>query len=363
MNSNKRILVINTNKFDRNGMSTVVMNYYEYMDRTGITFDFVSNEYMDPEFKSYILNHGDRVFLFKNRKSNPIAYVWKLRRIIANNNYDVIHIHGNSSTVAAEISAIKLSHCKSKIVLHAHGVTTNHPVIHRILVKYVNKNIDIALAASKSAGNFLFKNFNKFEVVKNGIDIDKFKFNLNDRKIIRGRLGLKEDEKLLLHVGAFNGAKNQTLLVKMFQELTKVDSKYKLVFIGDGGLRHKVELKVNKMGLQHRILFLGEINDVEKFYSAADVFLFPSKYEPFGIVALEAQANGLPCLVSTKLPMTVKLTNNIKFLPIYESDIKKWIDSINDAHRITNINVSNWNHKGYNIRSVAKKIKEIYLNA
>ena len=148
----KKILIINTNIFDRNGMSTVVMNYYEYMDRSNLPFDFIVNDYMDEDYKNYISRHGDNVYLFKNRKKNPMQYILQIKNIIKRNDYDVIHIHGNSSTVCAEIFAIKTSNIRAKVILHAHGVRTDHPFIHKIFLKYINRNIDVALAASEKAG-------------------------------------------------------------------------------------------------------------------------------------------------------------------------------------------------------------------
>jgi len=358
----KKILVINTNIFDRNGMSTVVMNYYRYMNRSGLSFDFIVNEFMDPEYEKYILDHGDKVYLFKNRKNNPITYIHKIKKIIKKNNYDIIHIHGNSSTVAAEILAIKISGIKAKIILHAHGVRTDHPIIHKMFVKYINKNIDVALAASEMAGNFLFENFNKFMVVQNGIDIDEFKFNKDDRKEIRSKLRINDSTKVLLHVGAFNGAKNQTFLIKMFNELVKKDENYKLFLIGEGNLKKEKIDQVSKLKLENKVSFLGEIENISPYYSAADVFLFPSNYEPFGIVALEAQANGLPCLVSDRLPSTVRLTNNLEFLKIGNNQIFTWIKHILNANRLNGVDFKIWNDRGYDISSVTNRIRRIYIN-
>lgn len=358
----KKILIINTNIFDRNGMSTVVMNYYEYMDRSNLSFDFIVNDYMDEDYKNYISRHGDNVYLFKNRKKNPMQYILQIKNIIKRNDYDVIHIHGNSSTVCAEIFAIKTSNIRAKVILHAHGVRTDHPFIHKIFLKYINRNIDVALAASEKAGEFLFKDFNEFTVIPNGIDVNKFKFNSEDRKRIRNKYSFNEKDKVLLHVGAFNGAKNQSFLIEMFNELLKIDNSYRLILIGDGELKNKKVSQVKKLNLDKRIKFLGEISDISPYYSASDVFLFPSNYEAFGIVALEAQANGLPCLVSDRLPTVVKLTNNLQFLKIGENQINTWIEFILKSKRDDNVDYKAWSENGYEISTVAEKIRRIYLD-
>lgn len=356
----KKILIINTNIFNRNGMSTVVMNYYQCMDRSNKKFDFISNEYMEPDFKKYIEDHEDKVFMFSNRKKFPIKYFSSIRKIIKKNHYDVIHIHTNSSTVSIELLAIQLSRSNAKVILHAHGVTTNHPYIHKFFKNYVNRNIDIALASSDKAGKFLFTDQKKFKVIKNGINTKKFEFNEADRKLIRKKLNISDDTKLLVHVAAFSKNKNHDFLIELCNEMKTKLLDFKLILIGTGELEKEIQQLVNDYSLMDKVIFLGSIQDIEKYYSASDIFLLPSIHESFGIVAIEAQANGLPCLVSTALPRTVKLTDNIEFLSIERINFEIWIEKIKKLKRNSIDSVNNWTTKEYEITSIVGEISELY---
>lgn len=356
----KKILIINTNIFNRNGMSTVVMNYYQCMDRSNKKFDFISNEYMEPDFKKYIEDHEDKVFMFSNRKKFPIKYFSSIRKIIKKNHYDVIHIHTNSSTVSIELLAIQLSISNAKVILHAHGVTTNHPYIHKFFKNYVNRNIDIALASSDKAGKFLFTDQKKFKVIKNGINTKKFEFNEADRKLIRKKLNISDDTKLLVHVAAFSKNKNHDFLIELCNEMKTKLLDFKLILIGTGELEKEIQQLVNDYSLMDKVIFLGSIQDIEKYYSASDIFLLPSIHESFGIVAIEAQANGLPCLVSTALPRTVKLTDNIEFLSIERINFEIWIEKIKKLKRNSIDSVNNWTTKEYEITSIVGEISELY---
>ncbi len=353
------ILVINTIPFDLNGMSMVIMNYYQYMDRTNIHFDFIANNYIDKSFKNIIEKNGDRVYILKSRNKYPFNYIKTLRELYKKNHYTAVHIHGNSATIELELFAFR----KIKIykIVHAHGVNTQHPFIHKILNPFFQKSYDIGLAASKNAGNWLFKN-KKFHIIRNGIDTDKFKFDPSVRAKIRSKYNLNKN-LVLLHVGAFTEQKNQQFLIKVFYKFQKQKHNARLLLAGKGKFINEIKQQTKSLGIANKVLFLGEFHNIAQIYSAADIFVFPSKFEPFGIVALEAQDSGLPCVLSNVLPKAVKQTTNVKFLPL---KINSWVDFLKTIKIQTNEKRNshfdlNIKKGGYSIKENAKDLRNLFL--
>ncbi|NLR31734.1 glycosyltransferase [Levilactobacillus tujiorum] len=359
----KRILIISTNRLRRNGMSTVIMNYYRFMKHDGLKFDFAINNHIDADYRDEILARGDQVYLFKSRKSVPMMYIFRLRRLIKKNKYDVVHIHGNSGTILLEQLAAR--RMNAKVIVHAHGVQTNHPLIHKLTHKFLISNCDVALAASQSAGEFMFGQDKQFQVIPNGIRFDRFSFNLEDRKLFRNKLDLNENTKMILCVGAFTKEKNQAFLIRLFHRLVRIDANYRLVFIGQGDLMNDCKKLTMDLGIERLVFFLGKRDSVSEWYSAADIFALPSLHESFGIVALEAQANGLPCVLSDKLPYEVKLDNQVKFASVdCPSSQETWVQDILKSGRVTvtKNDFYCWGRRGYDIVRIASKVRDIYIS-
>lgn len=315
-----KILVINTIHFDLNGMSSVIMNYYKNMSNKRVKFDFIVNKYIDNSYYEDITKRGDHIYIL-NRNHNPVHYIRFIRSLDYMNKYDIVHIHGNSATMELELFALKnSSSCK---IVHSHGVNTQHPMIHKLLYPSFSKSYNIAFAASKSSGEWLFKD-KKYEIINNGIDTDKFKYNSNLRKKMRDRYNLN-GYFALLHVGSFTEQKNHNFLIELFYLYQKKHVHSKLILIGEGKLKKEILRKAKKLGILSKVLFIGNYNKVIDFYSCSDCLLFPSKFEPFGIVPLEAQCAGLPCIVSNVLPRGINVTGNVKFLQL---NINDWLTAL-----------------------------------
>ena len=180
-------------------------------------------------------------------------------------------------------------------------------------------------ACSEAAGKWLFGAY-PFEVIPNAIETEKFAFSPADRSSLRERFGISENEIVLGHVGGFHTHKNHAFMLEVLKLLRqRGEKKYRLIFVGDGGLRAEIEKKAVEMGLSDMVSFAGAVADVEKYYSAMDLFLLPSLCEGYGMVIAEACANGLSCLVSDRVTREAGVGENVRFL---ELDAAKWADSI-----------------------------------
>ena len=180
------------------------------------------------------------------------------------------------------------------------------------------------------------------------------------RQEYRKKLGIGKSTFLLINVGRFSFEKNQVFAVQVLQQVKKIIPDTRLLFIGSGELEAEIKDSVHQMGLDGDVIFTGNVSNVYDYLQAADVFVFPSRFEGLGIVGVEAQTSGLPVIASDQVPAELNLTGNVKFLPL-ESP-KEWADAVcscRDMPRYQSLSVLR--EKGYDIRQTCQEIRQIYL--
>ena len=212
-----------------------------------------------------------------------------------------------------------------KTIIHSHSTSNGKglsSVVKRIMQYPLRNQADYFFACSTEAGLWLFGhkvvNSEKFHILQNAIDVDKYCFNQLIRDRYRKELKLDE-KKTFIHVGRFHPAKNHSFLLKLFAEIHKKDPKTILLLAGDGELRSAIEKQITNLDIQDSVFLLGNRNDVPNLLQASDCFLFPSIWEGLGIVVIEAQAAGLVTICSDSIPQEVKITNLVKFVSLQKS--------------------------------------------
>lgn len=358
----KKILVVNTVPFGKGGISSVIMNYYENMDLTLFQMNFVVNEEIDIDYKSCMDEKGAGIFIL-NRNRNPIKYMFSLYQILKNEEYDVVHIHGNSATMVVETLPAVAANVKNRIV-HCHNTKCNHPVISKILNILFKRTYKKALACSKAAGDWLFGEGN-FEVLPNGIDTEKYRFSEETRVKVRDELGVK-DKFVVGHVGFMNEQKNHEKLLAIFFELRRKKSNAHLLCVtGSPHVPLHIQKLIRKYDIEKNITVLFQRTDVNRLLQAMDVFVFPSKWEGLPVSAMEAQITGLPCVVSDKVTKEMDF-GDIRWQSI-EDEPKVWV------HAIMNIKQDNEDRKTYYDRNFSlikryqisenvQMLENLYLN-
>lgn len=137
-------------------------------------------------------------------------------------------------------------------------------------------------------------------VIPNGFELDKFKFDLEDRIKTREELGLSEEDKVIITVGRWNIQKDYYTLLKALNELKKQNLKFKMIMVGtdlDSSNEELLDL-INKYGLEEYMILLGRRNDIPSLLSAADIYISSSLGESFSNAIGEAMACELPCIVT-----------------------------------------------------------------
>lgn len=352
-----RVLIIATTRLGYDGITSVLMNYYKNIDKSKIQFDFIPAAGIENWVNEEILTLGGKIYNVPSRKKNIISYMLAIKKIIKNNKYKIVHMHGNSATLYLEILAAKLAKSKFRIA-HCHNSTCTYKIIHYMLKKRLNKDITHAFACSKLAGEWLYNR--KFYILNNGIDIEKFKYNEDIRSEYRKQLGL--DKYFVIgHIGHFSYQKNHEFLLDVFSRVYSENSKARLLLIGEGELESEVQSKINSLGLQDVVMRLGKRNDNNKLLQAMDVFVLPSRFEGLPVVLVEAQTAGLFCVVSDVITEEAKLTEHIKYLSLDDS-IDKWSYEINSRKNYKrNDSYYLLQKSKFNVKNEAKRLEEFYL--
>lgn len=357
-----KVLIVNTVKFRENGVTAVIMNYYKNMDKSNIQIDFVVINDIAQKFRNEIEHNGSKIFHI-SRNRNPISYMIKLKKVIKDGNYDIVHIHGNSAMMLLDMLPSIISGTKVRIA-HSHNTTCDHLIAHKLLNPFFQKSYTHALACSDEAGKWLFTD-KPFTVLKNSIDSLSFSYNETIRNEYRKKINA-EDKKVIGHVGNFLPQKNHIFLLESFVETLKKDNNCLLLLLGTGLLFDEMKQKAKELGIQDSVIFQGVTFDVNNYMQAMDLFVFPSLFEGLGIVMLEAQASGLPCLASTAVPVDAKMLSSTEFLAI--DDTKLWGNKMATTNIISNRKnnsetaIKELTENGYDIKNNAENLVKFYYN-
>lgn len=292
------------------GLESFLMNVYRKIDRKKVQFDFLVHRKEEGVFDKEILSLGGRIF-----RLNPIhpkrffQYSREIKSFfLSHPEYKVVHSHVNENS-SLVLAAAKKAGVKLRIG-HSHNSSTasNMKFLREILVKRVSKFTTHNLGCSVDAGNWLF-NGEPFTVVNNGIDSNKFQYNSDQRSRIRALLEIDESAVVIGNVARFSTSKNHDFLIRIFAEYQKINPNSKLILIGEGDLKEKIQDEIKKLNISQSVIFTGAVQNANDYLSAMDLYLFPSLYEGLPLALVEAQCNGLPVLISDTISDDVILTN------------------------------------------------------
>lgn len=301
------------NDFNMNGISMVVLNYCRHIDRNNFDVTIITGAPVAQPNAEECERLGINVKILPSRKESSAKFYLALFKEISRKKYDIVHVHGNSAMITPELFISFVKRVKVRIA-HSHNSTCDHMKMHKLLLPFFNMFHNHGFACSSLAGNWLFKN-GKFDVIPNGFNVERFRFDPELRTETRRKLGL-EDKFIIGHIGRFNNQKNHPFLLDVFEQCAASNKNIHLVLVGNGPDYDKIKALIDKHPYRERIVLYGETSHTEEVYNAMDVFVFPSKYEGLGIVLLEAQISGLPCVTSDVVPPEAIISENTAALSL-----------------------------------------------
>lgn len=371
-----KILYALNGVFHKGGTETVVLNYYNNINPQMFHIDFLvhghERDCVDNTIHQYLRSKGSKIFYVTPRGENYFLNIHEIKEILLNNDYDIVHSHMD----AAGMFVLRIAKKKGIEVRisHSHNTASSYlgsltfiQKIHRYILEYARKELckyaNVRIACSKEAGEWLFGD-NDFILINNAINVEKYMFNENVRSLYRKKLKL--DSKYVVgHVGRFADQKNHTYLMDVFYEIKQKIPSSVLLLVGSGEHENMIRTKVQNLGLSDQVIFLGNRNDVSNLMQAMDIFLLPSLHEGLPMVGVEAQAAGLPCIVSDSVSHELNLTDNIYFKSINESP-KLWAEQVEKimSQDITrSIGAKQVVEAGFDISSIVKTLENIYIKS
>lgn len=351
---------------DCGGAETMIMNHYRTLDRSKIQFDFVTHFSNEGFYEKEILELGGRIFRLPRFKGyNICAYYIALKQLfIEHKEWDTIHVH--IFTIAGIILPIAQYYGIKTRITHCHS--TSSPIkssfghlANRVLRSLANKFSTHRMACSHAAGSYYFKSL-PFHVIPNAIQVSRFIFNQETRKMMRAKLNLGNSFTILM-VGRFNEVKNHAWAIDVFCKIYNTDPNAKLMFVGDGPLLPEMTAKAQATCCSSSILFQPACPDIPQMMMASDILILPSLYEGLGIVAIEAQASGLPTFISDGVPDATMVTELAHKISLQESP-EVWANEIL-KHQDNAERKNMYNEicgAGYNVQDNIKWLENFYLN-
>lgn len=357
----KKILILNTIGMGYEGISSVIINYVTHMNCKDIQCDIIAYNQTPEELKLKLEKYCN-VFIIPKKKQDFKGYIKGLSTLLKNNNYDAIHIHGNSGMMIIETLIAKKNKVH-KIIVHCHNTTCDHKVLNIILKVPMKKIATNLLACSEESGKWLYGK-SPYTVLNNAIDCKKFEFNSSIRNKIRKEFNI-ENKLVLGHIGSFIEQKNHEFLIDFFYEYQKEDCNSVLLLISDGPKFEQIKNKVKELNIEDKVIFAGRRGDIDLLYQAMDVYVMPSKWEGLPLVMLEAQACALPVIASENITKDAKCNDNVVFLPI-DKGTQCWVNELkriknNPENREDDV-FDNMKLHGFDIITEADKLKKIYID-
>lgn len=359
--SEMRVLYINGGTMDMGGISSYMMNYYRQFDKTRIQVDFIVHG-EGGVYDEEIERMGGVVYHIPTKRENLWGNILAMTSIMKSGKYKIVHAHMDGMN-GLVLKRAKQCGIKTRIS-HSHNtehLTTNSikKKFHEYSRKKIGKYATQCWACSGNAGKWLYGEKTSFEVVPNAIEVKRYLFDEEKRREVREKLQL-EGKFVIGHIGRFDYQKNHAFLLSAFAKVAKAQEDAVLLLIGDGDLRQNIEEQIIELGIAKKVILLGRRKDIDILINAFDLFVLPSRFEGLGIVVLEAQANGLPCICSKNVPKEVNITNNVEFLDIAQE--QEWADAMiqtRERKRDVYLDICK---AGYEISSAAKWLQEKYIS-
>ena len=345
------------------GVENAIMNYYRFIDREKVHFDFVCTE-DSLAYSQEIEAAGGKILYLPSPKRHMLQYAKALRKAINQGQYDVVHI--NMLSAINIFPAVFAKHTSAKrIIAHAHNANLPGKAkrfAHRILKCMMPLFTTQWLACSKEAAVWLFgkKGAEKTHIVKNAIDYDKYRFDEKVRQEMRAHYQIAEEERVIGHVGRFGEEKNQKFLVDCFAKVRQTLPETRLLLVGDGSLQETVKQQTRDLGIADHVIFVSDVNNAAPYYQMMDVFCLPSLFEGLGIAAIEAQISGLPCICSTGVPAATAIMKQTRRIALEKPE--EWVSCIVDmlGKKRTCAAQEEIEQVGYSAADEAVKLQEYY---
>lgn len=363
-----RVLQVVT-KMNRAGIENLLLEIYRHVDRSQVQFDFYTFRLDPGHLDREVMSLGGNIYY--NPPLTPISWLRSDADLVQflrqHPEYKIVHAHMNAwcglLLRSAQKAGVPVRIAHSHTALKSGGLTN---LVKNIIKLPVNRYATHRFAVSRQAGIWLYgkkaEKDNMVQIWANSIDYRKFAFNPDVRREMRGQHDL-DNKFVLMHVGNCRFEKNHPFLLEVFARVRAHDPSAQLVLIG-GGDWEKILDQADRLGVSNGLVVTGSRPDVDLFLQAGDVFVFPSLYEGMPVAVIEAQAAGLPCLISDSITDEVCITPLVEQVPLAAGP-EIWAEKILERKHLARRD--DWGEyfvkSGFDIENLAQKLAAFYLAA
>ncbi|WP_282937452.1 glycosyltransferase family 1 protein [Paenibacillus sp. RC67] len=354
------------------GTEAFVMNMFRSIDREKVQFDFLIHEKSKAHYDDEVLSLGGNIYRIPDRTEvGTVKYILTLVRILLQIKPDVIHAHAmfNAGVImlASWLARIKTRVCHAHSSDDQNRLSLSRKMFRSIMRMCIYVFATHYAACSEKAAEYLFGEGivkkGKVNLINNGIDVNKYISVTRDQtNQIRKELGVSDKHYVIGLVSRLVEVKNPLYIIKIFEQIREINQDALIVIVGEGPLKWEIEKELKKRNLTEHVRLTGNRSDVPIIMSAFDIFVLPSIFEGLGIVAIEAQARGLPCILSDGVSLKADLgLGLIKYISL--NDENEWIRAITsrpkklmDSHKI----IDAFKDEGYDVKSASNKLLQVY---
>lgn len=346
----------------RGGLETMIMNYYRHIDRSKVQFDFLVHRDFRADYDDEIESMGGMIYRFPKLVPWSRKYNAALDQFFAaHSEYRIVHVH--QDCLSSVILKAAQRHGVPVRIAHSHNNNQEKNLKYLIKLYYMRQIPGSAtdlFACGRDAGDWMFGGA-PYRILNNAIDAQKYVFSPEIRNQMRRDLQIDENTLVVGNVGRFYSQKNHTFLLDIFAELKRIRPNTLLLLVGEGPLREELQTKAKALGINDSVIFTGVRSDIHALMQAMDVFVFPSLFEGLPVALIEAQAAGLPCLISSSIPTECRKTNLITPIPLTRSPAEWAGEVLQKAGMVHENMLPQIQKSGFDIRENAVFLQNFYL--
>ena len=315
------VLFVATSRLCVDGLTEILLKVARIAARE-YAIGFALGEGCNAEIRPKLEALGS-VYELPSRKKQLPRYMAALAALVQKSGYGIVHIHGNSATMAFDLLAAQHGGAEVRIA-HCHNCARQPVLKQATLGRVLNRLVTDPVACSRAAGEMLYTK--PFRVLVNGIDCERFSYAPAVRERMREMLGL-QDNFVVGHIGRFSEQKNHGQLLHIFKAVLQRQPQARLLLCGEGENLAQAQQEAEVLGIAGQVLFCGSVKNPEDYFQAMDVFVLPSLFEGLPIVGVEAQASGLPCVFADTITREVGILPESCFVPLAAPDVV-WAEQI-----------------------------------
>ncbi|MBR2477091.1 MAG: glycosyltransferase family 1 protein [Clostridia bacterium] len=360
----KRLLCI-VGSMDAGGAETFLMKVYRGLDKTKYQMDFAVAKEEKGCYDDEILSMGGKIFHIVPKSKGLIKNFNDIRKLVKREKYKYVLRTSQNSLSALELFAAKLGGAKVRVYRSSNSSinTAKENIFHKLFGFMTRIFPNVRIAPSTEAAEFMFGKKcvkrGKAHLLHNGLDVSQFRFDPETRDAVKEQFDL-EGKLVVGHVGRFNVQKNHGFLIDVFKEVSLKCENAVLMLVGVGELEQEIRKKVSALGLDDKVIFMGRRSDVPRLLSAFDLMLMPSLYEGMPNVVIEAQATGLPCVISDTITPEADITGLVSYMPL-SAATDTWADKVLETVEKTarKDTSEQFEKEGYELSAVTRKFVDL----